>query len=113
MAKLEFSCPLSRSEVIETYFLEHRAKLIEIAAFLDRVDRAGRGPDRDAGDEDFRLVQFRQCLGILASGHPDRARRVLEVFSDPTNEPIESAKQAKGAFGAWPGSGDAREASGR
>ena len=33
------SCPMSRSAVIDAYFLEHRAKLIDLAAFLDRVDR--------------------------------------------------------------------------
>ena len=31
---------LTKGQVLDRYFLEHRAKLIDIAAFLDRVDRA-------------------------------------------------------------------------
>ena len=40
MTKPDTSCPASRSKVVDLYFLEHRAKLIDIASFLDRVDRA-------------------------------------------------------------------------
>ncbi len=29
---------LSPDEVVDQYFLEHRAKLLDLAAFLDRVD---------------------------------------------------------------------------
>ena len=41
--------PLTASAVVDTYFMEHRAKLLDIAAFLDRVDRAtpdGGGADK-------------------------------------------------------------------
>jgi hypothetical protein len=89
-------CPLSRPEVVDRYFLDHRAKLIDIAAFLDRVDRAepcGEG-------EDFRLTAFRQALDILSSGESGRARRVLEHLSDPSAEPIAKAG-TKGAAGAY------------
>ena len=90
--------PVSRAATIELYFAEHRAKLLDIAAFLDRVDRAGvtREP------EDFRLVAFRQALEILSNGRPQRARRILEMLSDPTTDPIASAP-VKGAAGAWQG----------
>ncbi len=95
------TCPAPRSQVIELYFMEHRAKLIDVAAFLDRLDRAG---DSDAG-EDFRVEAFRRALSIVGDGQPRRARRVLELFSDHTTEPIESAVGMKGAFGACPGAG--------
>jgi hypothetical protein len=81
---------------VDRYFLEHRAKLIDIAAFLDRVDRAdprGRG-------EDFRMAAFRKALEVLAGNEPARARRILELFSDPATEPIAKAG-AKGAAGAY------------
>ena len=42
-------CPVPPDEVIGRYFLEHRAKLLDIAAFLDRVERAGGSGD------DFRI----------------------------------------------------------
>ena len=32
--------PIGPGAVVDRYFLEHRAKALDIAAFLDRVDRA-------------------------------------------------------------------------
>lgn len=90
--------PVDRAAAIDLYFADHRAKLLDIAAFLDRLDRA-RGA---GGGDDFRLVAFRRALEILQDGRPQRARRILEMFSDPTAQPIESAG-TKGAAGAWPG----------
>jgi hypothetical protein len=89
--------PLTRSQVIDMYFMEHRAKVIDVAAFLDRVDRA----KDDAKGEDFRMSAFRESLRLLMDGKPHRARRVLELLSDPTSEPIPKAPM-KGALGAFP-----------
>lgn len=33
------SCPLSQQELIDEYFMESRTKILDIAAFLDRLDR--------------------------------------------------------------------------
>jgi len=92
------SCPAPRSKIVELYFLEHRAKLIDIASFLDRVDRA----PADGTEADFRVEAFRRALTIVGDGEPQRARRVLELFSDHSTTPIESAAGMKGAFGACP-----------
>lgn len=86
---------MTRQQVLDQYFLEARHKLIEIGAFLDRVDRA-------SGEADFRLTAFRRALGELAANEPQRAEHVLLAFSDPTTEPIAEAP-GKGAIGAWPG----------
>ena len=94
-------CPMTRAQVIDRYFLEHRAKLLDIAAFLDRVDRAGS----DDADEDYRIAAMRQAIKALLERGPDRARRVQHAFSDPTADPIASAAGLKGAAGAWPGPG--------
>ena len=91
------SLPLKRSEVIDMYFMEHRAKVIDVAAFLDRVDRAQNDAD---GYDDFRMSAFRDSLKLLLDGKPNRAKRVLELLSDPTNEPIPKAPM-KGALGAF------------
>lgn len=91
--------PVPRSKIIELYFMEHRAKLIDLAAFLDRCDRAA---DDLHGREDFRLRALREGIAILLDGQPDRAARVLDHFSDQTLEPIASAAGMKGAFGAVP-----------
>jgi hypothetical protein len=99
MAHDEPSCPLERSAVVGLYFLEHRAKVIDIAAFLDRLDRSRDDLD---GRRDFRIDALDEALRILIDGHPNRARRVLELFSDHTTEPIASAAGMKGALGANP-----------
>jgi hypothetical protein len=86
---------MTRQQVLDLYFLDARHKLIEIAAFLDRVDRAD-------GEADFRLDAFREALRCLAAARSDRAAAVLMTFSDPTTEPIPQAP-GKGAVGAWSG----------
>jgi hypothetical protein len=87
---------MMRAEVIDTYFMEHRAHIIDIAAFLDRVERAGTSDDA----EDFREVSFRQALSILSDGKPQRAARILSLLSDQTTEMAQSAEGMKGASGA-------------
>ena len=95
------SCPLPSGKVIESYFLEHRAKLIDIAAFLDRVERAADAPN--SGDrDDFRIVAFRKAVAVLLDGDGERARRVLDTFSDHTQELPQDAAGSKGALGAVP-----------
>ena len=86
---------MTRQQVLDLYFMENRAKLIDLAAFLDRVDRAG-------GDADFRLNAFKRAMMELGNGQPERAKQVLLALSDPTTEPIAVAP-GKGAVGAWPG----------
>ena len=87
---------MSRSQVLDLYFIEARSKLIDVAAFLDRIERAG-------GDDDFRVRAFREALGALvAEGEGARhAENVLLAFSDPTREPVERAGGK--AAGAWRG----------
>jgi hypothetical protein len=88
---------MTRQQVLDLYFMENRAKLIDIAAFLDRVDRA-------SGDVDFRIKAFKEAMRELGGSQPERARKVLLALSDPTTDPIEKAP-GKGAVGAWPGIG--------
>ena len=85
---------MTRNELLDLYFMDSRAKLIDLAAFLDRVDRG-------TGDADFRLAAFREALKELAGEKPTRARDVLLALSDPTSEPI-AKSPGKGAVGAWP-----------
>jgi hypothetical protein len=86
---------MTRSELLDLYFLDARARLIDLAAFLDRIERA-------EGGDDFRIAAFRsaltELLGAQRSGN--RARRVLLAFSDLTSEPV-AAAPSKGACGAW------------
>ena len=89
--------PLTSSRLIDEYFIENRTKLLDIAAYLDRLDRAG-GPDGD-----FRMEAFAAALDALrcaGPSGPSRIERVQVIFSDPTTEPREALdrKSASGAF---------------
>jgi hypothetical protein len=101
------SCPLTPRAVVDLYFMEHRAKLLDIAAFLDRLDRATAdptgptGPTGSKGRDDVRVRALRRALPLLLDGQPDRVRRILELLSDHTVEPI-SAAHTQSALGADP-----------
>ena len=96
MTESKINNPLASTEMGDLYFLEHRAKLIDIAAFLDRLDRA---PDANSAD-DFRIKAFNKAAAILTDQSPDKAKRILEVFSDHSTDLADSAPQSKGASGA-------------
>jgi hypothetical protein len=84
---------MTRQEVLDAYFMDARSKLIDLAAFFDRVDRA-------SGQSDFRADALRQALKELDAESPNRAERVLLALSDPTVHPIAKAT-TKAASGAW------------
>ncbi len=65
-------------QVLEAYFLETRAKLLEIAATLDRVDRAA---DVEAVKGDARIGFIWEALKILQSNSRDRAERIQRLYS--------------------------------
>ena len=74
--------------------MEARFKLIELAAFIDRIERS-------EGEDDFRMKAFRLALSELSKGNKEKAKSVLMTLSDPTTEPI-AAATTKAACGAWP-----------
>ncbi len=80
--------------IVDHGFIPVRAKLIEVAAFLDRVERYGAA-------DDFRCAALRSAAELLVDGQPERARRILEHLSDPSTEP-EMESSGKAALGAWP-----------
>jgi hypothetical protein len=82
----------SKKELLDLQFIDARHKLIDIAAFLDRIDR-------HAGDPDYRFEALQKALPILLSDRPDRARAVLESFSDPSTD-LSLSAPFQGAFGA-------------
>ncbi|MCH2142967.1 MAG: hypothetical protein MK077_08235 [Phycisphaerales bacterium] len=87
---------LNHTEVVDEYFLEHRAKLLDLAAFLDRLDRAN-GSEED----DFRITHLRRGIALLIDGQDDRTRRIQLLLSDQTTEPMEQTP-IQGAHGAPP-----------
>lgn len=82
----------SKQQLLDLQFIDARHKLIDLAAFLDRMDR-------HSGEEDYRLQALRNALPILLENRPDRARAVLESFSDTSTELPQTAL-FQGASGA-------------
>lgn len=72
--------PLASQQVLDQFYLEARAKLLEVAATLDRIDR-GSG----ASQEDPRLGLLRQAIHVLnqstAQSATDRAEQLQLLFS--------------------------------
>jgi hypothetical protein len=86
--------PLSSDKLLELYFIETRHKLLDVAAFLDRMERSGE-------EKDFRLEALKSALPLLAESGGKRCERILEHFSDHSEEPVARAP-GKGAAGAVP-----------
>jgi hypothetical protein len=86
-----------RGSIVDAGFIPVRAKLIDVAAFLDRVERY-------AVQDDFRCAALREAAALLVDGKPERARRILEKLSDPTAEAAEKSS-GKAALGAWSSAG--------
>ena len=72
--------PQSPVEVLDRDFLNVRARLIEVAASLDRIDRAD--PDGSLRN-DPRTDRIRKSIDVLSHiSETNRAEQVLRVFSD-------------------------------
>ena len=85
--------PKHKRNAVDLYFMDARSKLIDIGAFMDRVERDGL-------TDDFRYRAFLQALKALDS--EEKAKGILLSLSDPTREVIPVAT-TKAACGVWPG----------
>lgn len=71
----------TRDAVLEQEFLPLRAKILEIAAGLDRLDRA-----MPAGDDSGRRERLEKAIQLLLADDPSRAARVQLLFSRDYDE---------------------------
>lgn len=85
---------MTKTQVLDEYFIAARHQLLELAAFLDRVERA-------EGTADFRLAALRQALPLLQKPRGPRVEKILVALSDPTRQPIARAT-TQSACGACP-----------
>jgi len=69
------------SAVFEQEYLPIRAKILEIASALDRLDRADGSIDADP-----RRGQIRAAIESLLSPDDDRAEQVQLIFSRPYDD---------------------------
>lgn len=97
MKKLRYSCAMNLDQILDEYFLENRHKLLDLAAFLDRLDRARDGAE--PGD-DFRIEAMRRAITVLLSDSSQRAKEIQLILSDPTEEPRVQLDR-KAAWGAY------------
>jgi len=67
--------PKNGSELLDLYYHDMRSHLLEAAAALDRIERAG------GADDDPRLRRLLDAARIAVGREPDRARRFLEALS--------------------------------
>jgi len=84
---------LTPPQIVETYFLESRYMLLEIAAYLDRYDAAvnrdqadnsiGNGSGQATGAEDKKLALIRRAMTMLVEPKPqqERTRALLALFA--------------------------------
>jgi hypothetical protein len=84
--------PPQAVNLVDLGFMDSRSKLIDLAAFLDRVQRSGQ-------EDDFRVQALKRAIALLQSNEPKRAKEVLLSFSDPSTDPIPKAT-TQGAIGA-------------
>lgn len=93
----EICCPLTSKEILDIYFLENRARLLEIASFLDRIERSR---DQEFVN-DYRYKGFMKGLEIIINGNKkEKIKSIQLILSDLSTEPIDSAIGLK-AHGAW------------
>jgi hypothetical protein len=86
-------------EILDLYFIENRARLLDIASFIDRIDRYDGAEE---AKKDFRYKAFINALDILLNADSEKTVKIQQSFSDQTKEPLESAVGLT-AFGAWKG----------
>lgn len=72
---------IAAAAVLDTELLGVRAKLLEIAGTMDRLNRA-----EGTVESDPRIAKIRQALEVLQSSQPDRAEQIQLIFSLPYNE---------------------------
>jgi hypothetical protein len=89
------------NRIVDEYFTENRHRLIELAAFFDRMDRAGDGA---SPTDDFRIAALRRAIPMLLQPGPQRVKRIQLLLSDPTDEPRANLDR-KAAYGAYASAG--------
>jgi hypothetical protein len=87
--------PMAAQAVLDREFLEVRAKLLEMAASFDRLDRGG-----GVSVDDRRMQLVRQGLKVLLDETGDRAEQIQLIFSRPYDDDWQKA------FGLVPPAGE-------
>ena len=73
--------PQSADAILDESFLEVRAKLLEVAAVLDRIDRASQDAHSLSDSSMDQLNKLAAGMNICLTEGPDRAARLQQLFS--------------------------------
>ena len=71
----------SATDILNREYLEIRCKILELAAAMDRLERAPGSVSDDA-----RMTKIREALGVVADERGDRAEQVQLIFSRQYHE---------------------------
>lgn len=72
------SVPIDAPELLNQEFLEIRARLLQVAAALDRLDRADGDVSRDK-----RRIDLDRAIRVLLDSESNRAEKLQKIFSLP------------------------------
>ena len=72
---------LNAGQLLEQEFLLVRAKLLEIASALDRIERA-----EGSVESDPRVARIQEGIAVLATKQTDKAEQLQILFSLPYEE---------------------------
>ena len=67
--------PLPAAQALDQFFLDARARLLDLAAILDRIDRG------DGTAKDPRLARIHEAIRTLQEKGPGRAAAIQHLFS--------------------------------
>ena|ERR1043166_6972475 len=70
--------PLPAAKALDNFFFEARAKILDLAAFLDRIER---GENAAEVNGDPRMAKIRRGLQALLESGDRRAEQVQQIFS--------------------------------
>ncbi len=77
---------MNAMDVLERDFLKMRHSVLDVAAALDRIDRA---EGAEAAQRDPRMTMLREAVHTLTSDKPDRAERIQMIFSIPVDNQLQ------------------------
>ncbi|MEC7223322.1 MAG: hypothetical protein ACPGNW_06220 [Verrucomicrobiales bacterium] len=83
---------MKKTNLVDHGFMDARIKLIDVAAFLDRIQRHEQ-------TDDYRFHALKDAINELQTDEVGRVGRILSKLSDHSVEPIDKA-DIQGAFGA-------------
>jgi len=73
----------SPQQILQNDYLIARAKIIEVAAVLDRIDRSVANDSNELVYSDPSYEKIQNAIVILSDTQPDKTRRIQELLSRP------------------------------